>query len=86
MKEDDKEKLRLKVMSPDLPYLSKKSLKKKIVTLAKKQHWCFKCGAPNGIVKKCGMLKIAHDRFRHAKKSEQFREFQGKIIIRISGH
>ena len=35
----------------------------------KKISKCFHCGDLNGVVKKCGLLKISHEKFRSAKKS-----------------
>ncbi len=50
-------------------YLAKQALRKKIVTKAKKCVQCFECGARNGVVKKCGLLKISHEPFRACKKT-----------------
>ena len=30
---------------------------------------CFSCGDLNGVVKKCGLLKISHEKYRSVKKS-----------------
>jgi DNA-directed RNA polymerase III subunit RPC1 len=46
----------------------KKSLRKQIQDDCKKVNRCSTCGAPNGVVKKCGMLKICHDKFCNLKK------------------
>ncbi|CAF0829663.1 unnamed protein product [Brachionus calyciflorus] len=54
----------------NIPYLSKKALRKKIHEKAKKNNLCFNCGDFNGVVKKCGLLKIQHDKFKSAKKNE----------------
>ena len=35
----------------------------------KKVTACFGCGDLNGVVKKCGLLKISHERYRSVKKS-----------------
>ena len=53
----------------DMPYLTKKSLRKKITDLCKKSSTCPHCGAANGVVKKCGLLKISHEKFRNQKKN-----------------
>ena len=44
-----------------VPYLAKKAMKKKIVETCKKVTSCHHCGAQNGTVKKCGLLKISHE-------------------------
>ena len=53
----------------ELPYLSKKALRKKIIELCKKVNVCPYCDSPNGVVKKCGLLKISHEKFRSIKKT-----------------
>jgi hypothetical protein len=75
LKPDIKESLRQQITRPNLEYLRKKFLKKKIVTECKKMHICLSCAAPNGVVKKCGMLKICHDRFRYSKNGEVAKEY-----------
>lgn len=60
-------KTRLK--NKDMPYLAKKALRKKIVDLCRKAQKCHYCGAPNGMVKKCGLLKISHEPYRTMKKT-----------------
>lgn len=77
LKPEDKEDLRDKVMRPNMPYLLKKALRRKILVLAKKMHVCIYCGSPNGIVKKCAMLRIAHDKFRYSKNSPKLKAFEG---------
>lgn len=53
-----------------VPYLQKKSLRKKIHEKAKKNNVCFNCGEFNGVVKKCGLLKILHDKYKAGRKNE----------------
>ncbi|XP_013420118.1 DNA-directed RNA polymerase III subunit RPC1 isoform X2 [Lingula anatina] len=55
---------------PGMTYLQKKMLKKKIMEKAKKNANCPYCGSYNGTVKKCGMLKISHDRYKQTKKNQ----------------
>ncbi|CAG2054084.1 unnamed protein product [Timema podura] len=68
----DKERklYRLKAMNPALPYLSKKALRKQILDKSKKVNTCPYCREANGVVKKCGLLKIVHEKFRHKKSSD----------------
>ncbi|XP_076809232.1 DNA-directed RNA polymerase III subunit RPC1-like [Clavelina lepadiformis] len=55
---------------PGLTYLQLRSLHKKINTQAKKCHTCYYCNAMNGTVKKCGLLKIIHEKYKkHTKKA-----------------
>ncbi|PAA84445.1 hypothetical protein BOX15_Mlig012706g1 [Macrostomum lignano] len=63
---------------PNLSYLAKKALRKKIHSLAKSVHNCPHCNAVNGFVKKGGLAYVLHDKFRFskgdalAKHAEQF--------------
>lgn len=56
-----------KVRNPNLSYLSRKALRKQIQEKAKKVSVCPECGDINGVVKKCGLLKIMHDKYRSKK-------------------
>ncbi|MCJ8738885.1 hypothetical protein PDJAM_G00040890 [Pangasius djambal] len=53
---------------PGLPYLQKRGLKKKISDKCRKRNVCLYCGAFNGPVKKCGLLKIIHEKYKSSKK------------------
>ncbi|XP_062858765.1 DNA-directed RNA polymerase III subunit RPC1 isoform X1 [Trichomycterus rosablanca] len=53
---------------PGLPYLQKRGLKKKISDKCRKKSVCLNCGAFNGPVKKCGLLKIIHEKYKTTKK------------------
>jgi DNA-directed RNA polymerase III subunit RPC1 len=65
-----------------MPYLAKKALRKKIHEKAKKNNICFNCGEFNGVVKKCGVLKILHDKFKAVKKNETIvKEFVESFFI-----
>uniref|UniRef100_V5GVE1 DNA-directed RNA polymerase subunit n=1 Tax=Ixodes ricinus TaxID=34613 RepID=V5GVE1_IXORI len=55
---------------PTLSYLQKKALHKKIIERCRKQSACHFCGARNGQVKKCGLLKLVHERFKATKKND----------------
>uniref|UniRef100_A0A914M661 DNA-directed RNA polymerase subunit n=1 Tax=Meloidogyne incognita TaxID=6306 RepID=A0A914M661_MELIC len=62
LQEEQKSLLLRQASNPNLDYLRKKALQKKIVTLSKKISMCTKCGFLNGVVKKAvgSVLKIAH--------------------------
>lgn len=55
---------------PNLGYLQLKGLRKKIYDRCRKVSICVKCGEYNGMVKKCGMLKIVHDRYKQRRGAE----------------
>jgi len=65
---------REKLKNPNMPYLSKKAMKKKLLEKMKKITKCFHCQELNGVVKKCGLLKISHEKFRSVKKSSDIME------------
>ena len=60
---------RAKLNNPNLPYLTKKTLRKQIQDECKKVTHCPNCNDLNGVVKKCGVLKISHEKFRSVKKN-----------------
>jgi DNA-directed RNA polymerase III subunit RPC1 len=68
----DKERkpLLVKVMNPSLPYLVRKALRKQILDKAKKFTICPHCRELNGTVKKCGLLKIVHEKYRSKKSTD----------------
>uniref|UniRef100_A0A8C9XW94 DNA-directed RNA polymerase subunit n=1 Tax=Sander lucioperca TaxID=283035 RepID=A0A8C9XW94_SANLU len=53
---------------PNLAYLQKRGLKKKISDKCRKKTICLNCSAFNGPVKKCGLLKIIHEKYKTNKK------------------
>uniref|UniRef100_A0A8C6VII9 DNA-directed RNA polymerase subunit n=1 Tax=Naja naja TaxID=35670 RepID=A0A8C6VII9_NAJNA len=53
---------------PGLTYLQKRGLKKKVSEKCRKKNTCPHCGAFNGTVKKCGLLKIIHEKYKTTKK------------------
>ena len=59
------------IKKKNIQYLQKKGLRKKIHEKVKKSNVCFNCGEFNGTVKKCGLLKILHDKFKSVKKNEE---------------
>ncbi|OXG15683.1 DNA-directed RNA polymerase III subunit RPC1 [Cryptococcus neoformans Tu401-1] len=52
---------------PNLESLQRQSAAKAVLAACKKQNICTYCGAPNGIVKKSGPLRISHEPYRAAK-------------------
>lgn len=61
---------KMKVMNPALPYLIRKSLRKQILDKAKKVTICPHCRELNGTVKKCGLLKIVHEKYRSKRSTD----------------
>ncbi|XP_021363401.1 DNA-directed RNA polymerase III subunit RPC1-like isoform X1 [Mizuhopecten yessoensis] len=54
-----------------LTYLQSKAMKKKIYEKCRKVSICPSCGAYNGMVKKCGLLKIIHDKYKTGHKGNE---------------
>ncbi|XP_044732601.1 DNA-directed RNA polymerase III subunit RPC1 isoform X2 [Chrysoperla carnea] len=89
LKPEEKVALRLKIENPDLSYILKKVLRKKILMKAKKTNTCPNCKETNGVVKKVtasmkvgvsggSVLKIVHEKFRSKKDNvikQQLDEF-----------
>ncbi|XP_067133403.1 DNA-directed RNA polymerase III subunit RPC1 [Centruroides vittatus] len=68
----DQRKMFLEILKkPNISYLQKKALHKRISLKCRKNPVCSYCGALNGQVKKCALLKIVHERFKNTKKSDQ---------------
>ena len=59
-----------RVLNPNLSYLSRKALKKQVMERAKKCSICHNCGSLNGTVKKAGLLKIVHEKYKTKKISD----------------
>ncbi|MBN3302766.1 RPC1 polymerase, partial [Amia calva] len=53
---------------PGLAYLQKRGLKKKVSDKCRKRTICLNCSSFNGAVKKCGLLKILHEKYKSNKK------------------
>ncbi|KAG5855741.1 DNA-directed RNA polymerase III subunit RPC1 [Anguilla anguilla] len=70
---------------PNLAYLQKRGLKKKISEKCRKKTVCLNCSSFNGPVKKCGLLKIIHEKYKTNKKvvDAAVLEFQQSFDIAI---
>lgn len=69
LSEIDKKHYLTRVLNPNLGYLTRKALRKQILDKAKKTSVCQNCGDLNGTVKKAGLLKIVHEKYKAKKKS-----------------
>ncbi|KAH0537813.1 hypothetical protein KQX54_001030 [Cotesia glomerata] len=56
-----------RVSNPNLGYLERKALRSQILKKVKKKSVCPYCGDLNGVVKKAGLLKIVHQKFKNQK-------------------
>uniref|UniRef100_A0A8C4WZI4 DNA-directed RNA polymerase subunit n=1 Tax=Eptatretus burgeri TaxID=7764 RepID=A0A8C4WZI4_EPTBU len=69
---------------PGLPYLAKRGLKRRVAERCRKISLCPHCGVHNGPVKKCGLLKVVHEKYKAvsgSKKGDQLgvREFHSSF-------
>ena len=69
LKPDLAKSYREQTKNKNMPYLKKKATRKKIIELCKKVTKCPYCLDINGTVKKCGLLKISHEKYRSQKKN-----------------
>ncbi|XP_043579114.1 DNA-directed RNA polymerase III subunit RPC1 isoform X2 [Bombus pyrosoma] len=68
LSEADKKHYLARVLNPNLGYLTRKALRKQILDKAKKTTVCQHCRDLNGTVKKAGLLKIVHEKYKGKKK------------------
>lgn len=71
LKPEDKDYYLPKVLNSNLSYLTRKQLRKQILEKAKKTTQCYYCKEVNGIVKKAGMLKIVHEKYKKSGKKPE---------------
>ncbi|CAI4229809.1 unnamed protein product [Auanema sp. JU1783] len=71
---DQKAFFRKQIGNPNLDYLKRKALHKKMVAVCKKNTLCDNCAFKNGVVKKAvgGVLKIAHGYTMNQEKLSHF--------------
>lgn len=61
---------------PGLENIHRQALCKQVNTLARKVVYCPYCSATNGAVKKAGVLKIIHDKFRAKKTADEMEKWK----------
>ncbi len=69
---------------PGLENQTRLRTSKAVNVAARKQSLCPRCGSINGVVKKAGLLKIVHDRYRHKRWAEELHKFHGSFQHMIS--
>ncbi|CAG8562176.1 2317_t:CDS:10 [Ambispora gerdemannii] len=65
-----------KLRRPNMEGSQRKSIVKSIDAQCKKVVECPYCGSINGVVKKCGGLKIVHEKFKNKKALEEQENFK----------
>ncbi|CAG9763359.1 unnamed protein product [Ceutorhynchus assimilis] len=95
LEESDKNQYRLKLSNPNLSYMTKKSIRKKIVDKCKKIVKCPYCKSTNGFVKKMTaakgstnntVLKIVHEVYRVKDKDKLMEKLSQEFHLAIEGN
>ena len=73
---EEKLEHRMLLNRPGLTYLQLRSLRKKINTKTKKCHVCYYCHELNGTVKKCGLFKIVHEKYKQPSKKTVYPQIE----------
>ena len=66
--QQEKHNCQMTLLRPGLTYLQLRSLRKKINAKTKKCRICYYCNKLNGTVKKCGLFKIIHEKYKQPTK------------------
>ncbi|KAG9097222.1 hypothetical protein FRC06_007823, partial [Ceratobasidium sp. 370] len=69
--ESDRRTFLKRFRRPNLENLARMSLIKQVNTACRKVVYCPYCGSTNGTVKKAGLLRIVHEKFRAKKTGEE---------------
>lgn len=79
LEESEKDTFKYRLENPNLSYMTKKAIRKKIIDKCKKINKCLNCKEINGVVKKVtanksggggSVLKIGHEKFRGKKDKD----------------
>ncbi|KAG8885857.1 hypothetical protein FRB98_001570 [Tulasnella sp. 332] len=81
--ENDRRLYLKRFRQPNLENLMRQQLSKKVNATCRKVTYCNYCGATNGVVKKAGLLKIIHERFRQKKTHEEMEKWKGTFTAAI---
>lgn len=68
LKDDLRQEFLTLLKKPGLTYLQKREIRKDVIAKTKKVRKCMFCNSLNGTVKKCGLLKIIHEKYKSASK------------------
>lgn len=95
LSDDEKDTFRTRLSNPNLSYMTRKAVRKKVIDRCKKISKCPNCKDLNGVVKKIvpaktgtgvGVLKIGHEKFRGKKDKDpavqaQMAEFSAAVEL-----
>lgn len=75
--ENDRRLYLKRFRQPNLENLMRQQHSKKVNAACRKVTYCNYCGATNGVVKKAGLLKIIHEKFRQKKTHGEMEKWKG---------
>ncbi|KAI9222317.1 DNA-directed RNA polymerase III subunit C1 [Blastocladiella britannica] len=84
LSETDRRSYLRRLRTPGMDNMTRLRMLKLLNTACRKHTLCPYCKAPNGVVKKVGPLKIAHDRFRAKSNADAHVEWKGSFAPVIS--
>ncbi|SHO79390.1 RNA polymerase III largest subunit C160 [Malassezia sympodialis ATCC 42132] len=84
LEEPDRRKFLRRFRRPGLENLQRTQTFKAVNAVARKTLYCPYCGATNGTVKKAGVLKVVHEKFRQKKTEEEMLEFRRTFMTAVS--
>lgn len=76
LEEPDRRTYLKRFRRPGLENIHRQALCKQVNTMARKVVYCPYCSATNGAVKKAGVLKIIHDKFRAKKTADEMEKWK----------
>ncbi|KAG2125902.1 hypothetical protein BD769DRAFT_1736203 [Suillus cothurnatus] len=76
LEEPDRRTYLKRFRRPGLENIHRQALCKQVNTIARKVVYCPYCSATNGAVKKAGVLKIIHDKFRAKKTADEMEKWK----------
>ncbi|KAF9077107.1 hypothetical protein BDP27DRAFT_1311829 [Rhodocollybia butyracea] len=85
LEETDRRNYIKRFRRPNLENIHRQALTKAVNVLARKVVYCPYCSATNGAVKKGGVLKIIHDKFRAKKTAEEMEKWKQSFAPAIEG-
>ena len=87
LEEPDRRRFLRRFRRPGLENLQRTQTFKAVNTAARKVLYCPHCGSTNGTVKKAGVLKIVHEKFRQKKTEEEQLDFRKTFTTAVQmGH
>lgn len=81
--ENDRRLYLKRFRTPNLENLARQNFSKKVNTACRKVVHCPYCGSTNGVVKKIGLLKIIHEKFRQKKTHPEMEQWRATFSAAV---